>query len=250
MNWLLSPLRAYAELALGCRAYSFQTFSVGQVLTAAQMSQVEVNIRDHVHGTANVAIGKQPTRTVLTSGSGTYTTPTGASRLLVRCVGPGGGGQGGIGANQSGESGGAGGYCEKVFVAPAASYSYVVGAGGAGGAAGAAGGTGAATTFGTLSAGAGAGGNGASYGSGAPGGTVVSGDINVTGNAGSPDLSLAGADSIAGPGGPWGGGAPGARNASGNNATGPGGAGSGGVNNTVGGGNGYAGIIIIDEYYD
>lgn len=31
-------------------AYSFQTFSVDQMLTSAAMSQVEVNIRDHIHG--------------------------------------------------------------------------------------------------------------------------------------------------------------------------------------------------------
>ena len=35
-------------------AYSFQTFTLSQVLTAAQMNQVEVNIRDHVHGAAGV----------------------------------------------------------------------------------------------------------------------------------------------------------------------------------------------------
>jgi len=35
-------------------AYSFQTFSVGEILTATKMNQVEVNIRDHVHGTASV----------------------------------------------------------------------------------------------------------------------------------------------------------------------------------------------------
>ena len=31
-------------------SYSFQTFSFQQVLTSAQMDQVEVNVRDHVHG--------------------------------------------------------------------------------------------------------------------------------------------------------------------------------------------------------
>ena len=36
-------------------AYSFQTFSIGQVLTAAQMNQVEASIRDHAHGTAGVS---------------------------------------------------------------------------------------------------------------------------------------------------------------------------------------------------
>src|SRR5947209_3078039 len=34
--------------------YSFQTYSVGQVLTAAAMNQEEVNIRDHIHGVAGV----------------------------------------------------------------------------------------------------------------------------------------------------------------------------------------------------
>jgi hypothetical protein len=35
-------------------AYSFQTFSVDQILTAAQMNQVEQNVRDHVHGRSSV----------------------------------------------------------------------------------------------------------------------------------------------------------------------------------------------------
>lgn len=35
-------------------AYSFQTFSVLEVLTAAKMNQGEVNIRDHAHGAAGV----------------------------------------------------------------------------------------------------------------------------------------------------------------------------------------------------
>ncbi len=36
-------------------AYSFQDFDVGAVLTAAEMDQVEINIRDHVHGQAGVS---------------------------------------------------------------------------------------------------------------------------------------------------------------------------------------------------
>lgn len=35
-------------------AYSFQTFTFQEVLTAAKMNQVEVNIRDHVHGANGV----------------------------------------------------------------------------------------------------------------------------------------------------------------------------------------------------
>src|SRR3989304_8168774 len=36
-------------------AYALQTFSAGQILTAAQMNAVEVNIRDHIHGADSVA---------------------------------------------------------------------------------------------------------------------------------------------------------------------------------------------------
>lgn len=35
-------------------AYSFQTFSVGEVLLASKMNQVEINIRDHLHAAAGV----------------------------------------------------------------------------------------------------------------------------------------------------------------------------------------------------
>lgn len=36
-------------------SYLFQTFTVGEVLAAAKLNQVEVNIRDHVHGVAGVS---------------------------------------------------------------------------------------------------------------------------------------------------------------------------------------------------
>ena len=39
-------------------AYSFQTFSVGEVLTATKMNQIEVNIRDHEHGLSGVSGAK------------------------------------------------------------------------------------------------------------------------------------------------------------------------------------------------
>ncbi len=35
-------------------AYVFQNFIVNQVLTAAQVNQIEANIRDHIHGSAGV----------------------------------------------------------------------------------------------------------------------------------------------------------------------------------------------------
>ena len=36
-------------------SYTFQTFSVAEVLTASKMNQVEVNVRDHAHGSAGVS---------------------------------------------------------------------------------------------------------------------------------------------------------------------------------------------------
>ena len=36
-------------------AYLFQTFSIGQILTAVQMNQVEANARDHQHGVSGVS---------------------------------------------------------------------------------------------------------------------------------------------------------------------------------------------------
>lgn len=60
-------------------AYSFQTFSVGQVLTAAQVNQLEVNIRDHVHGTAGVSVISAATFT----NEGLHILDTNASHDLI-----------------------------------------------------------------------------------------------------------------------------------------------------------------------
>lgn len=73
---------------------------------------------------------QSPTQTKLTSGSGTYTIPTGVKYLRVRMVG------GGVG-----QGGGAGGYIDAIIYAPASTYSYTVaaattGSGGGNGAAG------------------------------------------------------------------------------------------------------------------
>lgn len=54
MNLLLRLLAAYAERFLSAHVYSFQTFSVLEVLASSKMNQVEFNVRDHVHGQANV----------------------------------------------------------------------------------------------------------------------------------------------------------------------------------------------------
>ena len=52
---LRSLLAQYVHWALACWAYSFQTFSAGEVLGASKMNQIEVNIRDHAHGASGVS---------------------------------------------------------------------------------------------------------------------------------------------------------------------------------------------------
>lgn len=89
-------------------------------------------------------VAKQPTRQIFTSGSGTYTTPTGATRIFVRMAGGGGGG---------------------------------AGSGSAPGAAG----NGVDTTFSTLTAAKGLAASGVTQGAGGAG---TNGDINITGGTG------------------------------------------------------------------
>ena len=202
---------------------------------------------------------KQPTRTVLTTGTAaTYTTPTGATRINVRIIGAGGGGAG------SGTT-------------PGAATA------------------GTATTFGTLTANAGAQGIAAAAGAG---GSATGGDWNITGQDGTDGIQAnsSTSDRFAGGNGGstlLGGGGTGQQNAAGRAAyanTGGGGAGGGiftanlscgggggaggyceklitapaatytytvgakGTGGTAGtsgfaGGDGAAGLIIIDEWY-
>lgn len=129
------------------------------------------------------------TRTVqvFTSGSGTYTTPTGCKAILVQCWGGGGSGGGGNGASARGVGGGGGGFCQKLIASPSATYSYAVGAGGTAAAQGNNGVTGGTTTFGTalLSAAGGTGGTTASGVAlaGVVGGAASGGDLNIQGGS-------------------------------------------------------------------
>jgi hypothetical protein len=213
-----------------------------------------------VAGTAT-AILQSPTETVLTSGSGTYTTPANVQWIRVRMTAGGGGGGGTTGPSSGAGGGAAGAYLEKIISSPAASYAYTVGAGGAGGATASAGSAGSSSTFGgSLTCG---GGNGGSPGSllstDAPGGLGTSasgGTINFNGNPGSKGFgaSVAGGAQNGGDGGSsvFGGcGRGGLELAVGtpaqvNSGSGGGGAGGGG---TFAGGNGGSGIIIIEEHY-
>lgn len=218
----------------------------------------------------NAAGGTSPTSQVLTS-SGTYTTPAGATFLKVTIVGDGAGGGGapnpGTGNSCGGGGGGAGAVCIAWITSPAASYPYVIGTGGTGGTGAATGLAGTGSWFASSSTYVAGGGAAGPSGGVAPfvtpstgnalGGVASGGMVNLNGGDGgcgfcfSPNNGLGGyggsnafAGQVAGPssitngahGYPFGGGGSGASNV-----------GAAGMDTT--GGNGAAGIIIVEEYY-
>lgn len=180
--------------------------------------------------------------------SGSFTVPAGVTKLKYRVWGSGGGGGGNTGTVASGGSGGGGGgYVEGVsVVTPAATIAIVIGAGGAGGIGGASGGAGTATTVSVVGVSC-AGGSGGtpgtstSLGTGGAGGAGTGGNLQVTGDNGSPGYYAG--FSITG----FGGGAF-ASSASAGTASFPGGGGGGGdVFSTSG--NGFAGapgLVVLE----
>jgi hypothetical protein len=111
---------------------------------------------------------------VYTSGTNTFTVPSGVYRVYVECWGGGGG------ASQN-TAAGAGGYVAGwLNVTPGGTITATVGA--AGTTSGSPGGDGGTTTFSTFSAGGGAG--GVSGTGGAAGGTASGGTINIVGGNG------------------------------------------------------------------
>jgi hypothetical protein len=209
-------------------------------------------------GTQFQALGpvfKQPTRQVFTSGSGTYTTPTGTTRIYVRLVGGGAGG--GAQNTNNGSNGGN------------TTFGTLTGSGGSGPSnGGSQGGTGGSASGGDVNLTGGQGqsgfvnalagvqptggqGGGSVFGSGGAGGTSGSGGVVATstgtgGGGGGGDSGTA-----AGAGGGAGGyvekwfTAP-----SGTYSYAVGAAGNGGAAGGRSGGNGAAGIIIVDEFYN
>ncbi|CCE00926.1 hypothetical protein [Bradyrhizobium sp. STM 3809] len=218
-------------------------------------------------GRANLnAASVARTRTVITSGSGTYTTPAGSKTLLVRMVGGGGGGAGSANSTGNGGGGGAGG--NTTF-----GSTFLVANGGSGGS-----GSGGPTSngggasggdlnqsggYGAASIGAGSGpqsavvggaGAGSAFGAGGPGGWPNAGGVSAPsfgsggGGAGGP----ASTTGYSGGGGASGGycekliASPAATYAFAVGAGGAAGAaGTGGTSGSTGG----SGIIIIDEFY-
>jgi hypothetical protein len=211
-------------------------------------------------GTASSSI---PTRQVFKSGSGTYTTPAGVTRINIRMAGAGGGGGGA--ANAGGGTGGTGG---------STTFSTFTAAGGVGGTGGAAGSVGAGGAGGAASGSPDIGLSGGSgwspYGAGAavngPGGgggaTAFGGAGNpvstTNGGAGKTNTGAGGAGGGSSAGSaffPAGGGGAGAyietaiTTPSATYSYAVGAAGTAGTGSFTGGAGG-SGIIIVDEYYN
>lgn len=192
--------------------------------------------------------------------SGTWTRPSGITKVIMEVQGAGGGGGGQSGGDRGG-SGGAGGYAKKFLDVSSISTSTItIGAAGTGGAAatpgpGSAGVAGGASSWAdgtnTITGNGGAQGLSvyANYGNGGLGGTATGGDLNIQGCIGGGGWTPKGGDSVLGFGGVW----QNYENYATAVATGYGGGGVGGVNSaysaTYGVGRpGTAGIIIVWEY--
>jgi hypothetical protein len=186
------------------------------------------------------------TNTQVFSSNGTFTVPSGVTKVRVRVWGGGGGGGGSAGGGAGG-GGGGGGYSEGlVTVTPGAGIPVTVGGGGAAG--GTTAGTGGTSSFSSVSA---TGGQGGSGGSGAgflggSGGTGSGGYLNFTGGPGANGAVVSSVPFAGMGGGTFGTSqtfyAISTANAAGNT---PGGGGSGGANTSIGG-VGAAGRVVVD----
>ena len=184
--------------------------------------------------------------------SGTATKPAGATKCLVQLQGAGGGG-GGSNAQGGAGGGGAGAYAEKWIASPGSTETVTLGAAGAAGStAGGNGGAGGSSTFGShITCAGGSGGTGVTTaigGAGGAGGAATSGDLNCTGQAGSPGTTDGGVSyNIGGTGGGMGGGKGGSGGAAGTDGT-RGGGGGGAAGTTRAGGAGSVGWCRVYWY--
>jgi hypothetical protein len=241
------------------------------------VSYTKRNIIPGAAGFTNISTAQHPTTVTNTTGvpmantgTGTFnfTVPTGIFKLKVTVVAGGGGGGGIIGNNSnftpSGGGGGAGGATVSIInVTPGNVIAVTVGAGGTAGSAGNTGGTGGSSSFGAFcsaTGGSGGGGATAGFGAGGAGGTATGGAVNISGQSGHMGVYLAGSSTNNGSVNPsvgnggdsgfglgFGGNA--ITNQSGPAGTGYGGGGAGGSANgiqSLAGGAGAAGIVIVE----
>ena len=193
----------------------------------------------------------------LFTSSGTFTAPTGVTKVYITMCGAGGGGGGGV----AGKGGGGGGGGEAVIKFPYAvtggnNYSVTIGAAGSGGAVSTTGGNGGYSQWVNSSyrMSGGMGGLGGAGGAGGAGAAANTTDGNTNGTAGQfysigggtgGDGSLLGGQGGGGGGSAFGFGGVGGANANGGVATNYGGAGGGGGGAHTGGA-GTAGMCLIE----
>lgn len=177
--------------------------------------------------------------------SGTFTAPTGVTKVYLTMIGAGGGGAGAGGSSR----GGGGGAGQLVIdapytVIPGNNYTVTINAGGAGGASGSNGVVGGTTVFDSLTM---AGGNFGLAGGGGGGAAISPTATSATGGtqtiASGGGFTGSGITGGGGGGSPFGAGANGG--APGSNAAANSGAGGGGGNESQAGGNGGSGIVIV-----
>jgi len=183
--------------------------------------------------------------------SGTFTIPSGVTKLKMTIVG--GGGTGGAGGFSEGTGGGGGGLAIKYLTGLTPGNTLTVTVGGAAGTSSVASGTQSITT---VSATGGANGQ-ANAGAGGAGGTGSNGDLNMTGGQGGPSNGgtsrgggggqyIAFAGSGGASAGGWGYGGNGADNSTAGSAGQAYGGGGGGGNYLGAGGAGAAGVVLIE----
>ncbi|AGG91303.1 tail fiber assembly [Synechococcus phage S-RIP2] len=197
-----------------------------------------------------------------TTGTSTWTKPSGITKVKVIVTGGGGGGAGGQNEANCGSSGAAGGTAiEIIDVSSVSSVTVTVGTGGPGGSSDGAGTGGGTSSFGTYCSATGGdrGLNNAAYSntSRSLGGAGTGGDINITGGAGGQAGGGNTSDSNSGQRGGasyWGGGGTGgsmnvgAAASSGIAYGSGGGGGNHHTGNEAPGANGAPGIVVVEEY--
>ncbi len=240
-----------AAIAGGVGTAGAVVYNASQSLSAAQKAQAQSNIK------------LTPTIQKFTTGSGTYTTPTGVAWIRVRMVGGGGGGIGGGTSNTAGTSGGNTTFGLHTANGGASSSSIAGGIGGSG--------TIGAGAVGIVIPGNGGGGGQAQSAANQVTSAGPSGGTIFGGGASSPGYAAGGAVGATNTGAGGGGG--GNNNVTGSSSGGGGGGGGGldiiiaapvstysyavgtaggggaGAGGGFAGGNGAVGQIVVEEYY-
>lgn len=205
-------------------------------------------------GTVPSAYGLQSMQVFTTTGTSTWTKPSGISLIKVYVTGAGGGG-GATNDDDMANGGGAGGTAIKLIdVTSVSSVSVTVGAGGAGAPnnspnSSSRGGT---SSFGSYCSATGGDRTGGNWAIGGDGGTATGGDINISGSDGIGGLiDTTGNNQAAGTGGAsfWGQGGKGStRNSTSKTAGEAYGSGGGGGADNETGATGANGIVVVEEY--